>query len=84
MPAYDEAMADSEATTRNYPRDELVIHWTPSLCQHSGVCARGLPAVFKPRQRPWIDPKGATAQEIADRIDLCPSRALGYTWVTPG
>jgi uncharacterized Fe-S cluster protein YjdI len=75
-------MPESQPDTKDYPREELVIHWTPSLCQHSGVCARGLPGVFKPRERPWIDPHGATAQEIADRIDLCPSRALGYTWVT--
>jgi uncharacterized Fe-S cluster protein YjdI len=67
-------------TTKDYPRDELTIHWDADICQHSGVCARGLPSVFRPRERPWIDPQGAPADEIAARIDMCPSRALSYTW----
>ena len=65
--------------TRDYPTTGLTIHWDSEICQHSGVCARGLPTVFRPRERPWIDVDGGTADEIAAVIDACPSRALTYT-----
>jgi uncharacterized Fe-S cluster protein YjdI len=69
--------------TRDYPTEGLTIHWNPGICQHSGVCARTLPAVFRPRQRPWIDQDAASAEEIAAMIDTCPSGALRYTWTDP-
>ena len=69
--------------TRDYPTEGLTVHWDPSICQHSGVCARTLPRVFRPRERPWIDPDAASAAEIAAMIDTCPSRALSYTWTAP-
>ena len=69
--------------TRDYPTEGLTIHWNPGICQHSGACARTLPAVFRPRQRPWIDQDAASAEEIAAMIDTCPSGALRYTWTDP-
>lgn len=65
--------------SREYPAEGITVHWQPSLCQHSGVCARSLPEVFQPRQRPWIDPHAASANAIAATIDTCPSGALSYT-----
>ena len=50
--------------------------WKPDLCIHSGVCARGLPAVFNPRRRPWIDASAATTAEIIAQVGRCPSGAL--------
>lgn len=76
-------MQDAPVETRDYPTEDLTIHWRPTICQHSGVCARTLPEVFRPRRRPWIDPDAATAEEIAAMIDTCPSGALGYTWTDP-
>ncbi|HBX81344.1 MAG TPA: hypothetical protein DEH05_09555, partial [Propionibacteriaceae bacterium] len=26
------------------------------ICEHSGVCVRGLPEVFNVNERPWINP----------------------------
>jgi len=66
-------------TTRDYTLAGLTIHWDSEVCIHSGVCARTLPRVFRPRERPWIDTDGATAEEIASTIDACPSGALRYT-----
>jgi uncharacterized Fe-S cluster protein YjdI len=66
-------------TIRHYPTAGLTVHWDPSLCQHSRVCATTLPAVFAPRERPWIDGDAAPADAIAATIDSCPSRALSYT-----
>lgn len=71
-------------SARDYVTEGITIHWDPGICQHSGVCAATLPAVFRPRERPWIDPHGATADEIAAMIDTCPSRALTYTRTAAG
>ena len=64
-----------EASLR-YSNGEVTVVWTPSRCVHSGICARGLPAVFKPRERPWVDVAGATSEEIVQQVSRCPSGAL--------
>jgi uncharacterized Fe-S cluster protein YjdI len=64
---------------RDYPTADLTVHWDPSICQHSRVCATTLPAVFRPRERPWIDVAASSTDELAATIDACPSRALTYT-----
>lgn len=65
--------------TRRYSNGEVTIIWQPSKCVHSGICARGLPLVFKPRGRPWITPENAATQQLIDQVNKCPSGAL--TWV---
>jgi uncharacterized Fe-S cluster protein YjdI len=69
--------------TRDYLTARLTVHWNSSICQHSRVCATTLPAVFRPGERPWIDPHAAAAEELAATIDACPSRALTYTRIGP-
>ena len=72
-------MADDTPTaTRAYENGEIRVIWRPELCAHSGICARGLPAVFRPRERPWVDVRGAASERIAAQVDRCPSGAL--TW----
>ena len=66
-------------TKRDYPTAGLTIHWDSDVCAHSGICAATLPSVFRPREKPWISPDSATADEIALTIDHCPSGALRYT-----
>lgn len=65
--------------TRDYPTHGLTIHWDSEVCIHSGVCATTLPAVFRPRERPWILADAASADDLARTIDTCPSGALRYT-----
>lgn len=40
---------------------------------------KGLPAVFNVENRPWIQPERASADEVAEVIERCPSGALQYT-----
>lgn len=61
-----------------YSNGEVTIVWQPELCTHSGNCARGLPEVFKPREKPWIIPEGATTGKIIEQVKKCPSGALSY------
>lgn len=62
--------------TIRYTRDEITVVWKPNVCIHSGICARGLPGVFDPKRRPWIDLSQAEKQQIIDQVKKCPSGAL--------
>lgn len=63
---------------KEYKKEDLTVVWDTGTCIHSAICAKGLPSVFKPRDRPWIQTDGASKQEIMAQIDKCPSGALSY------
>ena len=65
-----------DSRVHHYTNGELTVHWKPGICQHTGICARGLPAVFSPRRRPWIDMTAASTDEIEAQVHRCPSGAL--------
>ncbi len=62
--------------TKKYRKDDINIVWKPNLCMHSENCWRGLSAVFNPDERPWINPEGASKEEIIAQVGKCPSGAL--------
>lgn len=64
---------------RDYTNGEIVVHWQPELCTHSGKCVRNLPHVFNMRMKPWIDMAGASSDEIIRVVELCPSGALSWS-----
>jgi uncharacterized Fe-S cluster protein YjdI len=64
--------------TFKYSNGEVTIVWKPDLCIHSGNCFRGLPQVFKPKEKPWITPEGSTTEKIIEQVKKCPSGALGF------
>ena len=61
---------------KEYLKGVLTVVWQPDLCIHSGVCFRQLPAVFKPRERPWVQLDGADEEAIRKTVLACPSGAL--------
>jgi len=61
---------------KEYTNGEVTIVWKPQLCIHAANCARGLPAVFQPKEKPWIKPEAASTQNILDQVLKCPSGAL--------
>lgn len=63
---------------KKYPKEDIQIIWDAKKCIHSGKSAKGLSAVFKPKDRPWIQPDNASKQEIIDQIEKCPSGALSW------
>ncbi len=65
-------------SSKEYTNGEVTIVWKPKTCIHAGECVRGLPSVFNSKARPWINPEGATTQEIVDQVKKCPSGALSY------
>ena len=63
---------------QTYETDEIIVTFDPNICIHSGVCVRGLHAVFDVTRKRWVRPDLATADEVAAQIDRCPSGALQY------
>ncbi|MGK2964571.1 MAG: (4Fe-4S)-binding protein [Tepidiformaceae bacterium] len=66
------------ARIQEYRSDDILVTYDPGLCIHVGTCSRRLSSVFNPRERRWIRPEGATADEIAQVVEACPSGALQY------
>jgi uncharacterized Fe-S cluster protein YjdI len=64
--------------THKYSNGEVTIVWKSELCIHSGNCARGLPDVFKPREKPWIHATCASTEKIIEQVKKCPSGALSF------
>lgn len=65
---------------KQYTNGELTIVWKPAACIHSKNCwnaVTGMPQVFDPRKRPWIEMAGGpSSAEIAEQVRKCPSGAL--------
>ncbi len=64
--------------TKEYSNGEVTIVWKSGLCQHAAECVRNNPEVFKPREKPWINPENSTTEKIIETVKKCPSGALTY------
>lgn len=64
---------------KRYSNGDVTVVWQPDLCRHTGICARGLPLVFNPARRPWIELQHADTATITAQVDRCPSGALTWT-----
>ena len=62
--------------TRTYSNGEITVEWRPELCTHCGNCMNGLPLVFNPARKPWVDMRRATTGQIENQVRQCPSGAL--------
>ncbi|HWU31539.1 MAG TPA: (4Fe-4S)-binding protein [Marmoricola sp.] len=71
-------MTSHDSGISDYTAPGIVVTWEPGRCQHAAECVKGLPQVFDPQKRPWIDATAASADELVTVIDRCPSFALGY------
>jgi CDGSH-type Zn-finger protein len=63
----------------NYVGKEVTIHDNRGVCAHAGFCSDNLPSVFRVHDKPWIDPDGASKEEIIATVKKCPSGALSYS-----
>lgn len=59
-----------------YETPGVTVTFDPNLCQHTGICLRGLPAVFDIRERRWVRPEKGTVEEVVAQVGRCPSGAL--------
>jgi uncharacterized Fe-S cluster protein YjdI len=65
-----------EKITKTYSNGEVTVVWKPDICVHSAICFHGLPAVFDPRRRPWVNVQAAATSSIVAQVGKCPSGAL--------
>ncbi len=72
-------LASGKDRLDTYHGKKITIHDNRSLCAHAGYCTEGLPAVFRHRQDPFVDPEGASIEKIIDIVNQCPSGALSYS-----
>lgn len=63
---------------KHYTLNGVTVTWKPARCIHSGICFRGLPAVFDPRRRPWIELQHADNDAVTAQVERCPSGALSW------
>ena len=61
---------------KTYKKEDIAIGWEPEKCIHAAFCAKQLPEVFKPREKPWVQPENATKEQIIEQVGRCPSGAL--------
>ncbi len=62
-----------------YKGQRIWIHDNRGVCSHRGYCTDELPSVFRGGKEPWIDPDGASIEEIIGMCEKCPSGALSYS-----
>ncbi|MHB8904552.1 MAG: (4Fe-4S)-binding protein [Melioribacteraceae bacterium] len=64
--------------TKKYTNGEVTVVWKPNICIHSAICFNGLPQVFDPTSRPWINIGAAGTERIVNQVKQCPSGALSF------
>jgi uncharacterized Fe-S cluster protein YjdI len=74
---------DEQEKIIKYSNADLTVVWKPAMCTHSKHCWKELGVVFKPKERPWVDMKGASSERIKEQVDKCPSGALSYLSTLP-
>jgi len=76
----DRRTADDSWNQRtSYVGKRITVYDNRGICAHAGFCTDRLKAVFRMNHEPWIDPDGASAEEIIETIRKCPSGALSYS-----
>jgi uncharacterized Fe-S cluster protein YjdI len=63
---------------KKYSGHGIDVFYEPRLCIHAARCVSGLPHVFDPAARPWIQPLNAGAEELSAVVEQCPTGALHY------
>ncbi|MFC3832817.1 MULTISPECIES: (4Fe-4S)-binding protein [Deinococcus] len=66
------------AQGRAYTAPGITVYYDARRCLHVANCVRGLPDVFDPARRPWIQPANAGAHAVAAVVRTCPTGALHY------
>ena len=67
-----------EEDIHEYTGEGVEVTYDVLRCIHARECVRGLPRVFDPDRRPWIEPDNADVDDLAEVIERCPTGALHY------
>jgi uncharacterized Fe-S cluster protein YjdI len=77
-------MNDQKSTVKEYTDGVVTVVWKPEICSHSEKCFHGLPNVFNPNNRPWINMEGSDSERIVQQVKQCPSGALSFYYNEEG
>ena len=69
---------DPKDIKKEYSNGEVTIVWQSGKCIHSANCVKNNPAVFKPKEKPWIKQNEASSDAIMNQVSQCPSGALRF------
>lgn len=61
-----------------YHGQNITLQYDVKRCIHAGECVRGLPGVFDPQRKPWVDPDAAPVAAVAEVVSRCPTGALQF------
>ncbi len=59
-----------------YNGEKVSVSYELPRCIHAAECVHGLPRVFDPNRRPWIEPDAAGPDELLRVVIECPTGAL--------
>lgn len=65
-----------KSKTLHYSGKKAAVSYDVRRCIHAAECVHGLPEVFDPGRKPWIDPDRAEAEQLLQVIMRCPTGAL--------
>ncbi len=63
---------------QEYEGRDVTVCYDVKRCIHAAECVRGLPQVFDPDRKPWVEPDAAAADQLAAVIMRCPTGALQF------
>ncbi|MEM9918480.1 MAG: (4Fe-4S)-binding protein [Bacteroidota bacterium] len=63
---------------KEYSNGEVTIVWQADKCFHATLCVQGLPEVFDPKARPWINVENSDTESLIQQVKQCPSGALSF------
>lgn len=79
MTQHNEPVGEDLLRGKIYTGDGVSVSYDAPRCTHVANCVRGLPAVFSPKERPWIQLENeASAERVAEIVRTCPTGALHY------
>lgn len=67
-----------EEDIHTYSGEHIEVTYDVNRCIHARECVRGLPDVFDPDKRPWIEPDNADVEDLSEVIMECPTGALQF------
>lgn len=70
--------SDPRGGSNAFEGSDVTVYFDQARCIHAAECVKGLPAVFDPKNKPWVNPDGAEAQSVVEVVQRCPSGALHF------
>ena len=67
-----------ERRVLRYQGQQLTVLYDVKRCIHAAECVHGLPEVFDPQRKPWVEPDNAEAEPLRETIMRCPTGALHF------